>query len=75
MRTAMNRLRVWPKAKDVVLGGKRDRLVLCLHHPDQLRRPASRPGTLQADNLEHSLTWNVFRTLELDLVRIGGQVN
>ena len=65
MRTAMNRLRVWPKAKDVVLGGKRDRLVLCRHHPDQLRRPASRPGALQADNLEHTLMWSVFRTLEL----------
>jgi hypothetical protein len=61
----MNRLRVWPKAKDIVLGDKRDRLVLCPHHPDQLRRPASRPGALQADNLEHALMWNVFRTLEL----------
>jgi hypothetical protein len=65
MRIAMNSLRVWPRAKDVALGGKPDRLVLCPHHPDQFRRPASRAGALQADNLEHALTWNVFRTLEL----------
>lgn len=65
MQITMNSLRVWPRAKDVALGRKRDRLVVCPHHPDQLRRPASRPGALQADNLEHALTWNVFRTLEL----------
>ena len=65
MRIAMNSLRVWPRAKGVALGGKPDRLVLCPHHPDQLRRPASRSGALQADNLERALTWNVFRTLEL----------
>jgi hypothetical protein len=61
----MNSLRVWPRAKDVALGGQRDRLIVCPHHPDQLRRPASRPGALDADNLQHALAWNVFRTLEL----------
>ena len=65
MRIAMNRLRGWPKANGVALGSKRDRLVVDPHHPDQLRRPASRPGALHADSLEHALTWNVFRTLEL----------
>jgi hypothetical protein len=61
----MNRLRVRPKANAVVLDNTRDRLIVWPHHPDQLRRPASRPGALHADNLEHALTWNVFRTLEL----------
>jgi len=65
MRTAMNNLRVWPRARNGALRDQRDRLIVCPHHPDQLRRPASRPGALQADNLEHALTWNVFRTLEL----------
>lgn len=65
MPIAMKGLRLWPTANDVVLGGTLDRLVVCPHHPDQLRRPASRPGALHADNLEHALTWNVFRTLEL----------
>jgi hypothetical protein len=37
MRITMSSLRVWPRAKDVALGRKRDRLVVCPHHPDQLR--------------------------------------
>ena len=65
MRIAMNRLRVWQRANDVVLDNTRDRLIVWPHHPDQLRRPASRPGALHADNLQHALAWNVFRTLEL----------
>jgi len=65
MRIAMNRLRVRQKVTDVVLDNTRDRLIVWPHHPDQLRRPLSRPGALHADNLERALTWNVFRTLEL----------
>ena len=65
MRIAMNKLRVWQRANDVVLDNTRDRLIVWPHHPDQLRRPASRPGALHADNLQHALAWNVFRTLEL----------
>jgi len=66
MRTAMNKLRVWQRANDVVLlDNTRDRLIVWPHHPDQLRRPAARPGALDADNLQHALAWNVFRTLEL----------
>jgi len=56
MRIAMNRLRVWQRAADVVLDNTRDRLIVWPHHPDQLRRPASRPGALPADNLD-ALTW------------------
>jgi hypothetical protein len=65
MRPAMNKLRVWQRANDVVLDNTRDRLIVWPHHPDQLRRPTSRPGALHADNLQHALVWNVFRTLEL----------
>ena len=61
----MNNLRVWQRANDVVLDNTRDRLIVWPHHPDQLRRPASRPGALHADNLQHALAWNVFRTFEL----------
>jgi hypothetical protein len=65
MQIAMSRWRVWPKASNVVPSGTLDQLVVCPHHPDQLRRPTARPGALHADILEHALTWNVFRTLEL----------
>ena len=65
MPIARKELRLRPKANNLVLGGKLDRLIVCPHHPDQLRRPASRAGDLHADNLEYALTWNVFRTLEL----------
>jgi hypothetical protein len=65
MRIAMNRLRVRQKATDVVLDNTGDRLIVWPHHPDQLRRPASRLGAFHADNLQHALAWNVFRTLEL----------
>ena len=50
MRIAMNKLRVWQLANHVVLDNTRDRLIVWPHHPDQLRRPASRPGALPADN-------------------------
>ena len=60
MRIAMNKLRVWQRANDAVLDNTRDRLIVWPHHPDQLRRPASRPGVLHADNLRHALAWNVF---------------
>jgi hypothetical protein len=65
MRIAMIRLRVRQKATNVMFDDTRDRLIVWPHHPDQLRRPASRPGALHADNLQHDLAWNVFRTLEL----------
>jgi hypothetical protein len=65
MRLAINRLRAWQSGNDVVPDNTRDRLIVWSHHPDQLRRPVSRPGALHADNLEHALLWNVFRTLEL----------
>jgi hypothetical protein len=43
----------------------RDRIVIAPHHPDRLRRPRPRPGAADADRWLHTLTWNVFRTLEL----------
>ena len=65
MRIVMNKLRVWQQGNDVVLDNTRDRLIVWPHHPDRLRRPTSRLGALDADNLQHALAWNVFRTLEL----------
>lgn len=43
----------------------RTELVIAPHHPDALRRPAPRIGTLAAERFVQTLTWNVFRTLEL----------
>ena len=34
-------------------------------HPDRLRRPAVRPGTVEKDRFHQTLLWNTFRTLEL----------
>ena len=66
MRIAMNRTALCDQRPTiVVLDSTLAQLIVCPHHPDQLRRPASRPGALHADNLEYALTWNVFRTLEL----------
>ena len=65
MRIAMNTLRVWQRGNDVVPHSTRDRLIVWPHHPDRLRRPTSRPGAIHADNLQHALAWNLFRTLEL----------
>ena len=39
--------------------------ILLDHHPDLSRRPAARPGLVEAENRRAALTWNVFRTLEL----------
>ena len=50
MRIAMNKLRVWQRASDVVLDNTRARLIVFPHHPDQLRRPASSPGALHAEH-------------------------
>jgi hypothetical protein len=55
----------WQRKANLVLGGALDRLIVCPHHADLLRRPAPRAGDLHADNLEYALTWNIFRTLEL----------
>jgi hypothetical protein len=65
MPIAMKRLRMWRNVKDVVLDDIHEQFVICPHHPDRLRRPSPRPEILHADTLEHALTWNVFRTLEL----------
>jgi hypothetical protein len=61
MPIAMKGLRPWRTTNDVVLGGRLDQLVVCRHHPDQVR-PASRPGALHADNLD-ALTWLVGSAL------------
>ena len=68
MPITKKRLALRPKPNDLVLGSEPAQLIVCPHHPDLLRRPASRAGDLHADNLEYALTWNVFRTLEL---RVG----
>ena len=68
MPIAKKRLALRPKPNDLVHGSEPAQLIVCPHHPDLLRRPASRAGDLHADNLEYALTWNVFRTLEL---RVG----
>ena len=65
MPIAKKGLALRPKANDLVLGSTLAQLIVCPHHPDFLRRPASRAGDLHADNLEYAVTWNVFRTLEL----------
>lgn len=43
----------------------RDQLVIAPHHPDRLRRPPARFGALEDERFQQTLTWNVFRTLEL----------
>jgi hypothetical protein len=43
----------------------REELVIAPHHPDRLRRPAPRLGAIPDDRFQQTLTWNVFRTLEL----------
>jgi len=40
------------------------RLLVSAYHPDSLRDPSSGPDTTQSDRLRHTLTWNVFKTLE-----------
>ena len=42
----------------------RERLVIVPHHPDRLRRPSARVG-VDDERFHRTLTWNVFRTLEL----------
>jgi hypothetical protein len=39
--------------------------VVAPHHSDRLRLPAPRRGTITDDRFQQTLTWNVFRTLEL----------
>lgn len=51
--------RPWPAA-DV-----RDQLVIAPHHPDRLARPPARLGAIEHERFQQTLTWNVFRTLEL----------
>ncbi len=43
----------------------REEFVIAPHHPDRLGRPAARPGAITDDRFQQTLTWNVFRTLEL----------
>ncbi len=45
--------------------GVYDDVVIVPHHPDRLRRPSPRAGARDDDYFLHTLTWNVFRTLEL----------
>ena len=42
----------------------REQLVIVPHHPDRLRRPAA-PSAARDARFHQTLTWNVFRTLEL----------
>ena len=37
-------------------------VILLDHHPDLSRRPAARPGVVNAENLCAALTWNVFHS-------------
>lgn len=48
------------RAEDV-----RRQIVIAPHHPDRLRRPSPRAGGDDEERFLHTLTWNVFRTLEL----------
>jgi hypothetical protein len=43
----------------------REEFVIASHHPDRLGRPAARLGAITDDRFHQTLTWNVFRTLEL----------
>jgi hypothetical protein len=43
----------------------REEFVIAPHHPDRLGRPAARNGAIADDRFQQTLTWNVFRTLEL----------
>ena len=43
----------------------RDHLVIAPHHPDRLKRPPARLGAIEDERFQQTLTWNVFRTLEL----------
>lgn len=49
-----------PAAADV-----RDQLVIAPHHPDRLQRPPGRLGALEHERFQQTVTWNVFRSLEL----------
>jgi hypothetical protein len=40
------------------------RLLVSAYHPDILRFPRAASGTAADDRLRHTLTWNVFKTLE-----------
>jgi hypothetical protein len=42
-----------------------EQIVIAPHHPDRLRRPAARAGAVMDERFHQTLTWNVFRTLEL----------
>lgn len=42
-----------------------DQFVIAPHHPDRLARPPARDGALVEHRFHQTLTWNVFRTLEL----------
>ena len=39
--------------------------ILLDHHPDRSRMPEAKPGLVDTENRRATLTWNVFRTLEL----------
>jgi hypothetical protein len=54
MPIALKGLHAWGKADDVELDGRHNQLVVWPHHPDQLRRPAARPGALHADSLQRA---------------------
>lgn len=43
----------------------REEFVIASHHPDRLGRPAARLGAITTDRFHQTVTWNVFRTLEL----------
>jgi hypothetical protein len=75
MRIVMNTLRVWQRADDVVLDNTRNRRIVLPHHPDRPCRPTSRPGALDADNLQHALAWKVFRLSLRSGSRSGPKVN
>jgi hypothetical protein len=43
----------------------REEFIIAPHHPDRLKRPVPRLGAITDDRFQQTLTWNVFRTLEL----------
>jgi hypothetical protein len=46
-------------------GDARNELVIVPHHPDRLRWPPAHASALSYERFQQTLTWNVFRTLEL----------
>jgi hypothetical protein len=46
MTIALKRLHLWQNVKDVVLDDVHEQFVICLHHPNRLRRPSPKTRSL-----------------------------